>query len=189
MVPVLEPEHDQVQGLELETADCAPYEQRLAVGFEGSPEPLAVPHTPFNGAKQLSFVPPFEEPLHDQLKEPSLLVETEDTELEEAQRLGPLGFVVVPTPSAVPHTPLIRIGAEQEAGVPVSKPLHVQDQGPEPETAEAVLPPEQSPLVGAEVKIVPLAGPQMPEVKGAEQVPLLLPPFKPKHDQVQGPEP
>ena len=66
-------------------------------------------------------------------------------------------------------------------------PLHVQDQGPEPETEEAV-PDEQSPLVGVEYKYWPFEAPQFPAANGALQD-AADPPYCPKHDHVQGPDP
>ena len=75
--------------------------------------------------------------------------------------------------------------------MPPFDPAHDHAQGPVPATLEAV-PTLQRPLVGAEVRVVPLAEPQAPLTgvwaSGAEQE-ALLPPFDPEHDQSHGPLP
>ena len=73
---------------------------------------------------------------------------------------------------------------------PPQEPLQVQVQGPEPLIALAV-PELQSPELGAEEYVAPLAGPQTPLI-GADLGALqgaLVPPPLPLQVQVQGPEP
>jgi hypothetical protein len=114
------PLHVQVQGFEPKTVEATPTEQRLLVGFEVVPDPLAMPHVPF--VRELVE-------LHDQVQgfEPKT-VEATPTE----QRLL-FGIDIPFDPLAEPQTPFTKRQARQVAVVPPFDPLHVHVQGPVPE--------------------------------------------------------
>src|SRR5665648_519657 len=80
--------------------------------------------------------------------------------------------------------------AKHEAVEPPPEPIHDQVQGPVPEVPEYA-PRLQKFVVGAVNEVVPFEAPQEPLTTGvfAALHDALDPPYKPRHDQVQGPVP
>ena len=122
-------------------------------------------------AEQLAVEPP-PEPVHDQLHGP----EPETLEAEPALQRFVVGAEATVVPLAEPQEPFTTVAvavavfdAEQLAVEPPPEPVHDQLHGPEPETLEAE-PALQSPEVGADETVVPLAEPQEPFTAAAGQV-------------------
>ena len=195
-VPPLLPLHVQAQGPVPVTVVEVPAVQRFDVGAAVRAAPLAEPQTPLtavgcSGALHEEFAPPLLPP-HVQAQGP-LPVTAEAVPAE--QRLV-FGAVVTEMPFAEPQTPLTAVGcsgALHEEIAPPLLPLHVQDQGPDPVTAEAV-PEEQRFVVGAVVTETPFAEPQNPLTSEAADCSgalheELVPPLVPSHIQDQGPLP
>jgi len=185
VVPPFEPVQLQFQGPVPATVDAVPVEQRLVVGVELTVVPLEAPQAPLasSGAEHEALVPPLEPvQLHAHGPEPDTL-----DAVPTAQRLVD-GFVVTPTLLAVPQAPLVSSGAEHAALVPPLDPVQAQDQGPEPNTLDAV-PVEQRFVAGAVVTAVLLAVPQAPLVSSGAAHEALVPPLEPVQLQDQGPEP
>jgi len=162
--------HDH--GPEPLTVEAAPELQRL-VGVEAMVCPLDEPHVPFTGggkscAEQEAVVPPLE-PAQLQLHGP--VPETvEAVPVLHRLVVGADGRVM---PLEEPQAPFTGGGlscAEQVAVVPPLEPEQLQDQGPEPLTAEAV--PVLHRLVGVDARVCSFELPQAPFVGAGLQLAL-----------------
>jgi hypothetical protein len=105
-----------------------------------------------------------------------------------AEHKWPEGAEVTGTPEALPQEPLINSCAEHCAAAPPLEPVQSQDQGPLPDTAEAV-PAEHKLLEGAEVNARPSALPHVPSDTSCAEHCAVAPPLEPAQSQDQGPVP
>ncbi|MGC2526050.1 MAG: hypothetical protein WA417_25915 [Stellaceae bacterium] len=185
------PAQVQDQGPLPDTLEAVPAEHRLLDGAETTPTALALPHEPLatSWAEHSAVAPPLA-PVQSQDQGP--LPETPEAVPAEHRLLD--GVEATSAPLALPQEPLTAVlwsWAEHRAVTPPLAPAHSQDQGPLPETPEA-LPAEHRLLDGAEATSVPLALPQEPLtaalLTGAEHC-AVVPRLEPVQSQVHGPVP
>ena len=130
-----------------ETLEAVPAEHRLPDGAETAATPLALPHAPLvtSWAEHTAVEPPLV-PAQFHVQGP--LPETLEAVPAEHKLL--VGVEVRSAPLALPQAPFtaaVLTGAEHCALLPPLEPLQLQDQGPVPETLDAV-PAEHKLVVG-----------------------------------------
>jgi len=174
LVPPLEPAQLQLHGPLPLTLEAEPVLQRLVEGAAVRSAPFADPHWPLvatMAAEHEALLPPLL-PAQLQAQGPvPVMLEA----VPMVQRLVE-GALVKVAPFADPHWPLVAtMAAEHEALAPPLEPAQLQFHGPLPLTLEAE-PALQRLVVGALVKVVPFADPQLPlTIRGSDPTPTQLP--------------